>query len=152
MSGREWHCFRVRPANHPRRRIVGAARLLARFLEEGLVDGLTRCASAGSPKQLVNALAVSEDGVTYVGTSRAKDIAVNVVLPFLHALSCFVDQEGRASPYLHLYHGFGKLQGNEITRETSEQLLDPTWDKVVDSARRQQGLIHLHRLLSGAAR
>jgi hypothetical protein len=42
LSGQEWHCFRVRPPNHPRRRIAGAAPLLARFLGPGLVAGLGR--------------------------------------------------------------------------------------------------------------
>ena len=35
MSAGEWHCFRIRPSNHPLRRIAGAARLLDRFLEPG---------------------------------------------------------------------------------------------------------------------
>mgnify|MGYP003728977847 CR=1 FL=1 len=33
----------------------------------------------------------------------------------------------------------------------SEQLINPAWRKAVTTARRQQGLIHLKRLLSGEA-
>lgn len=151
MSGREWHCFRVRPANHPRRRIGGAARMIVKFLEVGLLPGLGQCSNADSAKKLTDALTISDAGTTYIGTSRAKEMAVNVVLPFLHGLSAASNGAGHAERYLELYHKFGKLPENEITRELAEQLIDPTWGRLVSTARRQQGLIHLQRLLSGAA-
>ena len=50
---------------------------------------------------------------------------------------------------MSLYKKFPKLQANEITREMAEQLLPAEWNGVVNSARRQQGLIHLHRQLTG---
>lgn len=40
MDPREWHLFRVRPSNHPGRRILGAAVILDRFVERGLSAGL----------------------------------------------------------------------------------------------------------------
>lgn len=190
MPAAEWHCFRVRPANHPRHRIRGAARLLARFLamaeetqasgaaaattaeagsETALAAGLARLVAAGSPAPLTAALAVpAEDGKgpACVGAARAKDIAVNVALPFCHALALpgggaesnsNVETELAAeTPALALYRKFGKLQDNEITREMAEQLLDPAWEaggkaggKIVATARRQQGLLHLRRRLTG---
>ena len=154
MSGREWHCFRLRPANHPRRRIAGAARLLARFLEPGLVSGLGRIADSGNPRLLAAALPVAGDtgeGPAYVGSARARDLAVNVVLPFLHGLAELRRELQRAQTYLGLYHCFGKMQDNELTRETIGQLFPPGWRSVPSSAQRQQGLIHLHRLLTGAS-
>jgi hypothetical protein len=154
MSGREWHCFRVRPANHPRRRIAGAARLIAQFLDTGLVNGLTALAVADHPKNLAGALTVGSqpgDGPAYIGQDRARDLAVNVVLPFSHALATSQDDGYRAHRCLDLYHQLGKLQENEITVEMAEQLMDPSWGKVVSTARRQQGLIHLQQLLVGAA-
>lgn len=33
----QWHLFRVRPGNHPRHRILGAAHLLDRYLDVGLI-------------------------------------------------------------------------------------------------------------------
>ena len=62
MSGTEWHCFRIRPANHPRRRITGVARLLSRFLEPGLVVGLDGIADTGTPQDLTAALTVKKPG------------------------------------------------------------------------------------------
>ena len=149
LEAGEWHCFRVRPANHPRRRIAGAARLLARFLEleDGLVASLAGLVSAGNPARLTAALTVKADedkGVAYVGAARAKDLAVNVVLPFCHGLAGEPDD----GPAQALYQKFPKLQDNEITRELAGQLLAPEWGRAVNTARRQQGLIHLHRQLS----
>jgi hypothetical protein len=154
MSGREWHCFRVRPANHPRRRIAGAARLVARSLDTGLVNGLTVLAGADHPKDLTVALTIGSQpggGPAYIGQDRARDLAVNVVLPFSHALAASQDDGYRAQRCLGLYHRFGKLQENEITVEMAEQLMDLSWGKVAATARRQQGLIHLQQLLAGAA-
>ena len=90
LSPQAWHCFRVRPANHPLRRIAGAAGLVARFLETGLVEGLRSIAATGKPSLLTSALAVPSgtgSSPASVGLSRARDLAINVVLPLLHASS-----------------------------------------------------------------
>ena len=144
MQRKEWHLFRVRPSNHPAVRIEGAAALLARFLDKGLVAGLAGC--AGSPSRLTGSLSVDgqRGGVAPIGTGRARDLAVNAVLPMLHIM-----HGGEESPYLELYRRFPKLQENEIVREMSEQLLPEEWRAQVDSARRQQGLLHLAALLRG---
>ena len=144
MERKDWHLFRVRPANHPAARIGGAAELVDRFLEGGLVDGLS--AECGSPSKLAAALTVEARGrdQAAVGTGRARDLAVNSVLPLLHSLAGVPE-----SPYLSLYRRFPKLQVNEVVREMSEQLLPEGSLTVVSSARRQQGLLHLASLLRG---
>ena len=154
MAGTEWHCFRVRPANHPRRRIAGAARLLARFLEPGLLKGLRTVAAVAPPRALTRALSVASDtsqGPAYIGEDRARDLAVNVALPLFHSMASSQGQPDEAEGCLKLYRQFGKLQGNDLTREMTEQLLPAGWAGVVDSARRQQGLVYLHHLLTGAS-
>lgn len=37
MKGADWHTRRIRRANHPRSRIMGAAHLMARYLDAGLL-------------------------------------------------------------------------------------------------------------------
>lgn len=161
LARREWHCFRVRPANHPWRRVAGAAALLARFLEAGLVAGLQQAAESGIPSRLTAALVVGKSdagGRSLIGPGRARDLAVNVVLPFLHALEthALATAQGEGDPeadldqrYSQCYRRFGLLQDNELLREMRDRLIDPTWEGVIDSARRQQGLLHLHHLLRG---
>ena len=89
LGADSWHLFRVRPSNHPLRRIAGAAALIVRFLETGLVEGLRQACKPGKPSHLTSALAVPGEGrgAALVGQGRARDLAVNVVLPFLHVLS-----------------------------------------------------------------
>lgn len=155
MDAGEWHCFRVRPANHPRRRIGGAARLLARCfdgtLEGGLVEEFSRMAAEGSPRRLAGALTVAGGGVTYIGSARAKEVAVNVVLPFLHGLAETDGDGGEAANCLGLYGKFGRLADNEVAREMAGLLSVAGMPLPKLNARRQQGLIHLQRVLAGAA-
>ena len=145
MERKEWHLFRVRPANHPAARIEGVAELVARFLDRGLLAGLAD--AAGSPSQLTAALTVDgrNGSPALIGAGRARDLAVNAVLPLLHSLD-----GGAESPYLALYRRFPKLQGNEVVREMTEQLLPEERHTDVNNARRQQGLLHLAALLRGS--
>jgi hypothetical protein len=152
----EWHTAGVRPANQPRRRIAGAAGLVDRFLEPGLVAGLGEVVQAGAPRALARALTVRSPGgppdgagAALVGPGRAGDIAVNVVLPFLHGMAQLEGDRGQVQNCARLYGRFGRLQDNELTREMPRQLLPPQWLEAVNTARRQQGLLHLHHLLKG---
>ncbi len=89
-------------------------------------------------------------GPAYVGRSRATDLAVNSVLPFMHAWEeAEHDGGGSAAPEA-LYARYPLLGDNEITREMTAQLLPAGWHGAVSNARRQQGLLHLSDLLKGA--
>ena len=153
MNKAQWHLFRVRPSNHPAVRIGGAGELLSRYLVPGLINGLSEAAKPGVPKALISALAVKTPGQpASIGGGRAKDLAVNAVLPFLYAHYSGGDQEpGPGQDYLALFQKFPKLEGNEVEREMAAELLPLRWQYQVDSARRQQGLLHLASLLRGAS-
>ena len=88
-----------------------------------------------------------------MGPGRAKDLAVNAVLPFMHAWA-EVSGPAHAGPGREvctaIYQRFPLLTGNEITREMTEQLLPVAWRGAVGNARRQQGLLHLSELLRGS--
>ena len=117
---------------------------MARYLDRGLVAGLADASRA--PSQLIAALTVDEGsgGSAAIGAGRARDLAVNALLPLLHSLS-----GSSESLYLTLYQRFPKLQGNEVVREMAEQLLPEAWRTQVNNARRQQGLLRLAALLRG---
>ena len=147
MARNEWRLFRIRPANHPAARIVGVAELAARSLDRGLLAALSD--AAASPAQLTAALTVAAtDGkAAPIGPGRARDLAVNAALPLLHALN----RSGPQSPYIELYRRFPKLPDNEILREMTQRLLPQPCQAEVNTARRQQGLLHLAALLRGAS-
>lgn len=153
MRAAEWRLFRVRPANHPRRRVMAAAALAARYCESGLAVGIYRAAVSGRAASLTGALSVADapDGKTaLIGTGRAQDIAVNAALPYLHAWRLYAGDAGGAERMLRLYREYGRMPDNEVTRETARALCPPEWGRIANNARRQQGLLHLQRLLAGA--
>ena len=154
LDASQWKLFRVRPSNHPRRRVAGAAGLLDRFAAEGLLAGLRNVAAQSNPSALTRALSVSsglEHEAALIGSGRARDIAVNAALPFLHGLASLTGEAGKSSAMLELYRRYGNLPENEITRELASALQPAEWGRVARTARQQQGLIHLQRLLAGAA-
>ena len=161
LDKEEWRLFRVRPSNHPRRRAAGAAGLVCRFAElggpgSGLAAGLERAAWSGSPARLTAALTVAASevgggkGPALIGAGRARELAVNAALPFLHAGRVLAGDGAGAAALLDLYRRYGSAGDNEITRELAASLQAPDWGRVADNARRQQGLLHLQRRLAGA--
>ena len=84
MNQGEWRLFRMRPANHPRRQLVGAAAILDRSLKQGLALGLGEITQGLSPAKLTGALCVPGlAGPAFVGPERARYLAVNAVLPLM---------------------------------------------------------------------
>ena len=162
-----WSRFRLRPQNQPLRRLVGASVLIGEYLHSGLIEGLRAKVTMGQ-REMEKGLGVESKGFwahhldfhrpvtrapALVGKSRAREMVVNVVLPFFFAHShLFGDRElGRRS--LSLYRHYPPGQDNEITREV-RGLLGARGGRgpVIDSAMRQQGLIHLYHVLRGRAR
>ena len=76
---------------------------------------------------------------------------MNVVLPFLHGYATSKGLPGPGLQSLEIYQAYGKLQDNEVALAMADRLVGPACQEVLTSARRQQGLLHLHHLLSGAS-
>lgn len=151
MAPRQWRLFRIRPANHPRRRIAGAAILLHRTAAPGLLASAALWTGGKSFKPLLQNLTVTDPsgGPALIGRSRALDIAVNVFLPLLRAYALHKGKKTLAGEALQLFTSAPKLQPNRITREMEKILFPRPWRPLGNTALRQQGLIHLHRLMQG---
>jgi hypothetical protein len=154
MSSSCWHVFRVRPKNHPARRLVGAAHLLARFMEIGLFEGVLQLVdetSLGVMGLLESGFMVSSPDPCFdsehnlIGRGRAREIVINIILPFAFAWAKANLQGNLAERVWALYGSYPKAGENGITRELAELLLGTGASELADSARRQQGLIHLHK-------
>ena len=137
----DWHLFRVRPANHPVRRIVGGAKLIDACLDTGLAEGFACELLEGGNRSLTARL----EHPPHIGRSRARDMLVNVALPFLHAHARSSGVTALANAAFEAYAAAPKLQDNEITREMLRLCDIDSGLKL--SARRQQGLIHLYKAL-----
>jgi len=165
MSPNAWHLFKVRPNNSPVRRIVAMSYLIVRYRQQGIFDGVVNtvkeAALSQSPNRLEEGLVVTASGYwashfdfgsgsrirspTLLGSSRAADIAVNVLLPFMVAWSRLTSQPQIERKAFDLYHRYPKLVVNSIERHMTSQL--KLSRSLINSAQRQQGLIHIYNTL-----
>ena len=150
LSRSEWRLFRVRPSNHPVRRVEGAARLVDRFLDTGPTAYAQDAVEEAKPAALVRAIS----DPPLIGAGRARDMAVNVVLPFAHALAGARRDGEAAARRLEAYRSFPGLADNEITREMRRLVANRGLAVSARGARRHQGLAHLYNVttLPGMAR
>jgi hypothetical protein len=174
MRRDEWLFFRLRPINFPTRRLAGASKILQQFLTEGILESILRiiggqqtnhqllikeleklfiCKTGGywaTHYQLEeNPVQVStEKTTTLVGADRAKEIIINIILPVLSAYANEIDDLKLKTKLLQIYQEYPKGPANSIIKEM--QILiskkDPSAQKAVNTAAKQQGLIHLYKL------
>jgi hypothetical protein len=164
MGRAQWRFFRVRPENCPTRRVMAVGHLLAACrgdLMRSLLARLGQPSSSRAQWELERGLMVEADGCrafclhmggeasrrsSLIGRSRARDIIVNVVLPF-----CFASSETNSNAWLRnrskaLYLNHPKLQENWITEYMGKQIFGEEPEATLSySACHQQGLIHLYR-------
>lgn len=170
MSEDEWQLFKVRPNNFPPRRIAAMSYLILRYRKRGTVAEVVDIIK-GTPVnwdylRLEQGVIVTDDGYwashfdfgpdcrtnnpTLIGRWRAADIAVNVLLPFALAwgkLNCQPEVEQKV---VDLYRGYPRLATNTLERHMMKQLrLNRS---LVNSAQRQQGLIHIYNTLCSQGR
>ena len=164
MDRSQWRLFRVRPENCPTRRVIAASHLLAGCrgdLMRSVLVRLGQPSSSRAQRELERSIMVKADGYwashfrigveagqrpSLIGQSRARDIIVNVVLPF-----CFAWSETKPDAWLRnrsrdLYLSHPKLQENWITEYMRRQIFgDESAAVLPGTACHQQGLIHLYR-------
>jgi hypothetical protein len=165
MSEDDWHLFKVRPSNFPTRRIAAMSYLLLRYREKGmleeLVDKLDGAPVDTGYRGLERALRVTTDGYwahhldlglpsrmsipALLGDGRAADIIVNILLPFAVAWAGLTAQPELAIKAFDLYRHYPRLAVNTVERHMRNQLGVNKY--LVNSAQRQQGLIHVYKTL-----
>jgi hypothetical protein len=139
--------------------------LILRYREKGIFDGvinmIKEVSVSKSPYRLEKGLLVTTNGYwashfdfglasrirnpTLLGSRRAADITINVLLPFTFAWSKLTSQPELEKKTLDLYRHYPKLAVNTIERHMKDQL--GVSSSLVNSAQRQQGLIHTYNTL-----
>ena len=161
MNASEWRFHGIRPENSPTRRMAAASHLLPRHqgrLLQSILPAMNRLPLTEIQDNLEESLKVKAGGYwashfdfgaasgwrpALIGQSRARDIIVNVVLPFCVASAHISGQAWLHDLSLGLYHNHPGLEENWITRHMKAKVLGDGAAKM-DSARQQQGLIQLH--------
>ncbi len=165
MSRNDWHLFKVRPNNSPVRRMVAMSYLVLRYREKGILKEIINMVEEVSVNRgyygLEKGLLVTTSGYwashfdfgsgnrirspTLLGGRRAADIIVNVLLPFTLAWSQLASRSELGNKVFDLYRGYPRLVVNSVERHMRNQL--GLSSNLVNSARRQQGLIHIYSTL-----
>jgi len=163
MKEGDWNLSHIYPNNSPVRRIVAQGYLLERYCEGKLLAGILQLVKEtplpGGHRVLENSLTVAGDGYwrdhfdfdvrsktkisALLGSSKAGEIAVNVILPFAFSWGELADDAKLTENAIELYRNYPKLAENCITRHMKKQLcLEEPFDL---TACHQQGLIHIFR-------
>jgi hypothetical protein len=165
MSEDEWHLFKVRPNNFPLRRIAAMSYLILRYRQRGIVaeviDMINQTPVSQGYLRLEKGFRVTADGYwashfdfnlksrnnnpTLLGRWRAADIAVNVLLPLAHAWGKANSQPEVERKAVDFYCHYPRLATNTVEKHMINQLRLNSGQ--VNSARRQQGLIHIYNTL-----
>jgi hypothetical protein len=163
MRESDWSLAHTYPNNSPVRRIVAQAYLLERYCEERLLPGIVQLVKQAPLSNghliLENGLTVTGDGYwrnhfdfhvrsrttmpALLGTSKAGEIVVNAVLPFVFWWAKMANDPKLAKKAMELYAGYPKLAENEVTRHMAKQLCIVGHSNL--TACQQQGLIHIFR-------
>ena len=167
LGAGDWDRAGIRPPNSPHRRLAAAAVLLSRYQQGGLREALLSMSGAGSAAQIRRAFQVDGDefwsghldfhlpagrAPALLGAGRAGEILVNILLPHLYASAHLAADAELGRRALHLYREAPACPDNEVTREVKALMTASKGGRpVVNSARRQQGLIHVYRVLQGRA-
>ncbi len=161
----EWERVGIRPQNAPVRRLAGAGVILARHWREGLQNALRRLSLEAAPAEIRQAFQAMDENFwaahldfhlpafgapALVGAGRAGEILVNVLLPHLYASAHLAGDGALRRRAMQLFRDAPPSPDNEVTREVKALIAASKGGRpVVNSARRQQGLIHVYRALQG---
>lgn len=163
MDYNSWQFFRVRPSNSPLRRIAGMSHLVQRYQGKGLSYGMVELVRASHVEKgyhhLETSLMVADDGYWasrfafgkgypglsrwLIGQSRAADIVINVLLPFVYAWGRENGQTELAEKVFTFFRAYPPVETNTIERHMRKQF--GLKNVQVNSTQRQQGLLDIYK-------
>ncbi|MFC1917924.1 DUF2851 family protein [Chloroflexota bacterium] len=159
----EWNFFKLRPNNSPARRLAGMSYLLLRYRRQGILKGIIESVKEAPPDtphlNMQEAIQVATGGYwayhinagtgtrsaipALIGNQRASEITVNVLLPFAFAWGRSTRRPELTRKAQSIYSRHPRLPMNSLEKHMRLQ-----WDinsYLINSAIRQQGLIHIYR-------
>ena len=166
LDGRMWRFHGVRPSNWPTRRIAAACRIfstrLRRSPSEALLLAAADAVEQGTPgrlQRLFSAPVASGDywarridfgrltqtsASALLGTSRAREIMVNVAMPMVVCLARARGDDALVASLRDLYLSTGSVSSNRLTRYMTS-LTGAGEFEGMSRAACQQGMLHIYR-------
>ncbi len=147
-----WRLSRLRPANHPVRRLEGLAILLQRLGRRPLETLLAALDTGASPASLRRLILVDGEDDALLGKGRADEIICSAILPFLAGITVFPGfspgEWSVTKPVSHLpWQVFARYPSpptNRWTRLMTQRLAQAGHQIAVHTAVEHQGLHHLY--------
>ncbi len=163
MKESDWNLSHIYPNNSPVRRIIAQSCLLDRYCDRRLLAGILQLVKdtplCRGHRVLQNGLTIDSDGYwrdhfdfgvrsktrmsALLGSSKAAEIVVNVILPFAFAWGELAGEAKLMKKPVDLYRTYPRLAENCITRHMANQLCLEQFSGF--TACDQQGLIHIFR-------
>ncbi len=159
----QWNFFRLRPQNFPTVRIAGGARILQRMIKDNLISQfVNKIENINNLTQLTRVLKtlliVKGEGFWhnhyvfdqpakvpikyFVGSTRADEIMVNIMLPIISIYFTVFEKEEMSEKVVKLYLNYYQSNENNLVNEVSSTLrLHDAWKRSV----LYQGMIELFR-------
>ncbi|MBN1376587.1 MAG: DUF2851 family protein, partial [Dehalococcoidia bacterium] len=135
----------LRPVNHPLKRLLYLCHLLQKYEDKGLVNsftGIVEKMPAGCEGARLEQALMIPDGLPLIGLGRAREIALNQLLPFILAHSVKAGNFKQVVRMVNAYLNYKPLPDNELLRYMRQQLrLTGTGDL---NACLQQGMLHIY--------
>ena len=140
VDGSVWKLNRVRPLNHPVRRLASLASLISGCGGEGLLPAMVAAAGTG-PDGWDGWLSAAEPGI---GLSRRRQVMVNTLAPFSAAYAEVIEDEELAERISTLWEQMTGSVDDDVARKTLRQI---TGGKrfAIGSALEVQGLHQIGR-------
>ncbi len=162
MISTDWNCYRVRPDNYPIRRLVALGCLIDRYRRKGLATGILSLIRKQSEKftyhDIENGFRLFYDGywsnhidfgvakkkeTAILGRERAREIIINIVLPFTFAWGRFSGEWNLSKKARDIYCNYPGIRENQLTYHMRRQFLNLRAFSL--SACQQQGLINIFK-------
>ncbi|MCX8011524.1 MAG: DUF2851 family protein, partial [Ignavibacteria bacterium] len=163
LESSKWHFFQLRPQNFPTIRIAGGVRILYQLLHKNLLGRIFSAFEkidhiSDMNRVLKNLLMVKAEGFwknhyqfdpkattnlsNFIGYSRAEEIVLNVVLPFIKVFSDVFSKKKDESKVLTVYKTMLQQADNQVAVNVSKALSLP---EIYKQSIFYQGLIELFR-------
>jgi hypothetical protein len=150
----KWNMFRVRPANHPVKRLIQASIFVTNMLESGLLSALENAITDDANLSLKNISAILSkqfttpdnrlDSIEKTGKTMNLTIAGNIILPIMYLYGEKTDNAGLKIKVRNLYQQFPPLQDNYILTFMKEYLSEEQAKAINGSYAFQQGLMNIY--------
>ncbi len=170
MNRSEWLFFKLRPQNFPTLRIAGASCLLSGQANGCFAKEVTGWASSKSEAELsatwrrlltvpsqdywarhfVFGTPATTEIRMLIGSSRAEEIIINVILPLVYLRGRIFDDQGLQEKALRIYGSHRPTADNNITLILKDALFGG--DNVFSTVQIQQGALHIYRTLCSERR